>query len=277
MTKKIICSDGAWGTELMAKGLKPGECPELWCLEKPDIVKGIVKSYIDAGSDIIKTNSFGGSRFKLAMYGLESRASEINEAAARLSKESAGGRKVMASIGPTGKLLLMEDVTEEELYEAYKTQAIALEKGGADALCFETMMDVPEAVIGIKAAKENTGLEVYCTFTFSPVKTGGYRTMMGETPTSACKAAAAAGADIVGTNCGGNIWQMVGITKEIRAALPNTPIMVHANADPDETPDMMAAGVKDLFAAGAYIIGGCCGTTPEHIRRIKHIMEEINQ
>jgi len=277
----ILCSDGAWGTILIGKGLKPGECPELWCLENPDAVRDIARAYIDAGADMVKTNSFGATSFKLRPFGLDSRVSEINEAAAKLSREAAGDKNwVIASAGPTGKLVITGEVTEEELYGAYKTQAIALEKGGADAVCFETMMAVDEAVAAVKAAKEHTGLEVICTFTFSPIKKGGFRTLMGDTPAAACKAAADAGADIVGANCGNGIADMAAIVKEIRESLPHTPIIVHANAGiPElnenghetfpETPEIMAAGVAALIYSGADIIGGCCGTTPAHVKEIK--------
>lgn len=277
---RILFSDGAWGTFLMEKGLKPGECPELWCVDKPEEVKDIASSYIGAGADMIQTNSFGGTRYKLGQYGLGERAAEINEAAARISREAAGdGCWVIASAGPTGKLAIMEEVTPEDYYDAYKEQAVALEKGGADAICIETMMAVDEAVEAVKAAKENTGLEVICTFTFSLTKKGEYRTLMGDTPASACRAAADAGADIIGTNCGNGMDRMIDIVKEIRAALPDMPIIAQANAGvPElaggvevfpETPETMAAGVSRLIEAGANIIGGCCGTTPVHIKAMK--------
>lgn len=277
---KILFSDGAWGTFLQKKGLQPGECPELWCIDRPADVLDVAKGYVDAGADMVEADSFGGTSFKLEHYGLADRVSEINEAAARISREAIGDNGwVIASIGPTGKLLVMGDVTEKELYDSFKEQAIALEKGGADAACIETMSDVDEATIAIKATKENTNLLAICTFTFEKTVQGGYKSMMGVSPTDAAKACIAAGADIIGTNCGNGIERMVEIVKEMRVAAPNTPILVHANAGlPQnvdgvdifpETPADMAAQVMNIVDAGANIIGGCCGTTPAHINAMK--------
>jgi 5-methyltetrahydrofolate--homocysteine methyltransferase len=284
---KVLVSDGAWGTFLQKKGLKPGECPELWCVERRAEVLDVARSYIDAGADMIESNSFGGSRFKLEHFGLADRASQVNEAAAQISREAAGPSKwVIASIGPTGKMLVTGEVTEDDLYAAFKEQAVALAKGGADALCIETMSATDEAAIAIRAARENTGCEVICTFTFQKGAKGQYRTMMGVSPTKAAQEAVQAGAHIIGPNCGNGMEQMIEIVKEMRAAAA-TPILVHANAGLPknvngvdvfpESPDEMAARVKAIVGAGANIVGGCCGTTPAHIRAVRTAVDGLQK
>ena len=281
---KILVSDGAWGTFLHQKGLKTGECPEEWNLTHPDEVLDIARSYIDAGADMIETNSFGGTRFKLEKFGLADKVFELNKAAAEISRKAAGEKFVLGSVGPTGKILMMGDVTEEELYEAFKEQAIGLEAGGADAIMIETMSDLDEARLAIRAAKENTGCEVFCTMTFEKTITGEFRSMMGVSPTEMVQTLIDAGAELIGANCGNGIAGMVGIVEEIRKANQDFPILVHANAGMPvyqdgetvfpEKPEEMAALVSKIIAAGANVIGGCCGTTPEHICKVREMVDK---
>ena len=282
---KVLVSDGAWGTFLYQRGLQQGECPELWNVTHCDDVFAIAKSYIDAGADMILTNSFGGSPVRLRHYELNERAFELNEAAAAISREAAGeDHFVLGSIGPSGAMMMMGETSEEELFEGFSLQAEALKRGGVDAICVETMTDIQEAAIAVRAAKEATGLEVICTFTFDKTVSGEFKTMMGVSPEEMVSAMKDEGADIIGTNCGNGFENMLGIVKEIRLVDKTTPVLVHANAglpifnngkiDYPETPDMMASRVNDLINCGANIIGGCCGTTPHHIRAIADVIRK---
>ncbi len=282
---KILVSDGAWGTFLHAKGLKPGQCPELWNIEHAEEVYDIAKSYIEAGADMVETNSFGGSSFKLVHYGLAQRASELNEAAAVISRKAAGDKFVLGSVGPTGKILMMGEVTPEEIYESFKEQVIALEKGGVDAIIIETMTDLDEARLAVRAAKENTTREVICTMTFEKTVDGEFRSMMGVSPTEMMTELLPEGVDIIGANCGNGIEGMIQIVKEIRSCNSVIPVLVHANAGMPvyndgatlfpETPEQTAGFVQAIIDAGVNIIGGCCGTTPDHIRQIGRVVREL--
>lgn len=280
---KVLLSDGAWGTLLQAKGMIPGECPELWNLTRRSDVLHIAESYLQAGSDIIETNSFGGSRLKLSQYGYGDRVSEINQAAAAISCEAAGDVKhVAGSIGPTGKMLLIGDVSETELYDGFCEQSIALEKGGADIIIIETMSAVDEAALAVRAARENTKCTVIITMTFSKDMKGEYHTMMGVSPGEMLISMKEAGAHIVGSNCGNGIEDMIGIVSAIRAIDMNIPVIIQANAGTPElidgktayheSPEIMASFVPKLIKEGANIVGGCCGTTPAHIREMARVL-----
>ena len=276
---KILVSDGAWGTFLHQKGLKADECPESWNVSKPGDVLAIAQSYVEAGADLILTNSFGGSPHKLEGYGLRDQAYALNKAAAEISKQAAGDRAlVMGSMGPTGIMVMMGEVPPREILAGFQEQARGLVDGGVDGLVVETMADPEEARLAIEAIKKVSELEVACTFTFSKTQAGEYRTMMGTGVAEFLEMAISAGADFVGANCGNGTAGMIEVVREIRALNKDIPILVHANAGlPQyqdgqtvfpESPGEMAPQMKDLVAAGANVVGGCCGTTPEHIRQI---------
>lgn len=282
-SRKVLISDGAWGTQLFTKGLKSGECPESWNLYHPEKVEEIAKSYLDAGADLISTNTFGANKFKLDQYGLGDKLEEICSQGAKISIGAVDKDQiVIGSIGPTGKFLVMGDVTTEELYDSFKSQAISLQSGGADAVCIETFYDLDEAQQAITAVKENTDLEVICTFTFDKTE-NGYRTLMGINPKQMAEKLIICGADVIGANCGRGFLDMIEIIKDIRSVSQLIPVMVQPNAGlPEliedklvykETPEFIKSIIPALIEAGANIIGGCCGTTPEHIKVISEVVQ----
>ena len=272
-----VVTDGAWGTQLQARGLPVGACPDEWNLTQPGKVEEVAAAYIAAGSRVILTNTFGANRIRLAEFNLADKVAEINQRGAAISKKAAGQQaRVFASIGPTGKMLVAGDVTEDELRDAFTEQAQALQAGGADALVIETMAELEEAQIALTAA-QTTGLPVVVCMTFD---TGG-RTMMGVAPDQAARQFTTAGADVIGSNCGNGIAAFIPICQELRAAT-NLPIWIKANAGQPEysdgkvvyriTPEEFAGHVPALRNAGADFIGGCCGTTPEHLRAVVSIL-----
>lgn len=285
--RKLLVSDGAWGTLLQEKGLGPGDAPELWNVTHPDLVEEIARSYIDAGSDMILTNTFGASRIKLEGFGLAAKTQEINRRGAELSRRAAADRLVAGSVGPTGVFLQpYGEFTEEQLQEVFEEQIAALLEGGVDAICIETMIAIEEALCAIRAARKvSSDVDIIVTMTFDRTAVG-YRTMMGVDCKRAAIELTEAGADIVGSNCGNGIEQMVEIVGEFRR-YTERPILVHPNAGLPELvdgktvfrqgPEEMAAYVERLVDAGASIIGGCCGTRPEHIRAIRREIDRILQ
>jgi 5-methyltetrahydrofolate--homocysteine methyltransferase len=221
---KTLVSDGAWGTFLHQKGLKADECPESWNLSRPSDVLAIAQSYVEAGADLILTNSFGGSPHKLEGYGLRDQAYALNKAAAEISKQAAGDRAlVMGSMGPTGIMVMMGEVPPQEILAGFQEQARGLVDGGVDGLVVETMTDPEEARLAIEAIKKVSDLDVGCTFTFSKTQTGEYRTMMGTGVEEFLDMALSAGVDIIGANCGNGIAGMIEVVREIRALNTDIP------------------------------------------------------
>ena len=273
---EVLISDGATGTYLQSHGLEAGGCPEAFNLMHPEIVRHMAADYFAAGSDMVETNTFGGNWFTLEKYGYADRAEEINRLAAEHARSAAGeGQFVLGSIGPTGEFLEpVGTVTAEQLQDVFAEQIQGLVAGGVDALCIETMSDLAETISAIRAARKTSRLPIVATMTFDK-SASGYATMMGVTPEAAVQGLLQAGADIVGANCGLNIDSIIEIVAAMRA-LTDSPILTHINAGmpqvdhgttvfPD-TPKAMASKLRQVVGAGANIVGGCCGTTPDHIR-----------
>lgn len=271
-----VVLDGAWGTQLQQRELPVGACPDAWNLTQPEKIEEVARAYVDAGSQVILSNTFGANRFILARHGLEKQVAEVNRAGVDISLRAAAGRAmVFASVGPSGVILMMGQVSEDALGAAFAEQAKAIAQAGADGIAIETMSDPAEAALATAAAHE-TGLPVAACMTFdSGAKKD--RTMMGTTPEQAAEQLIAAGADVIGSNCGHGIAGMVEVCRRLRAAT-DRPIWIKSNAGLPEnvdgrtvyrqTPAEFAAYVPQLVEAGASFLGGCCGTTPEFIRAV---------
>jgi 5-methyltetrahydrofolate--homocysteine methyltransferase len=274
---RTVLFDGALGTELLARGLGLGVPPELWNVERPDVVKAVHAAYFEAGADVVSTNSFGGTPVKLAAHGLEARAFELNRAAARLAREAApAGRYVAGSMGPTGKFLKPQGpATEDELAAAFAEQARALADGGVDLFILETHYDLREALAALRGVRGAADLPVFVTMTFSSFPRG-YFSLMGDPAGRSAAELEKAGAAAVGANCQLTSEQMVGCVRALRAATA-LPVVAQANAGrPVPGPDGRAVYsqpleeyvrfVPEIVEAGARFVGGCCGTNPDHIR-----------
>lgn len=274
-TGEVLVADGATGTMLQGDGLEPGQLPEAWILEQPDRVRALHESYVQAGADVILTCSFGGNRYRLENDGLADRVIEINRRAAELARQVAGQSVYVAGdMGPTGHLLTpLGPLTPEQVTDAFAEQATGLAEGGADLLIFETMSDIGEAQAAISGARRATDLPIVCTFSFD----SHGRTMMGHTPETVAEKIGPL-VDAVGANCGRAPEEFIVFTEAMRRAAPEAIIWVKPNAGLphfvedvvvyDATPEEMGRIALELRAAGAQIIGGCCGTTPKHVAAV---------
>jgi len=282
LSKGPVVTDGSWGTQLQEKGLGLNECPDSWNLTHPGKVQEVAESYVNAGSSIILTNTFRSNRIALEGFGLEDKVTEINTAGVEISKR-AGGEKayVFASVGPSGKVLMTGDVSEEQLYVVFKEQADAIKDAGADGIIIETMSDLTEAKIALKAAKE-TGLPVIVSMAFDSGKNKEF-TFMGHTPEEVAEELTKEGADAIGANCGQGIEGFVNICKRLKAST-TLPLWIKPNAGLPELQDNQtvyntsaeefAEYVIELLDSGADFIGGCCGTNPDFIKEISKIIKQ---
>jgi 5-methyltetrahydrofolate--homocysteine methyltransferase len=277
---RVRVCDGAMGTMLQAAGLDDGGAPELWNVEHPEAIRSIFEQYVAAGSRLITTNTFGGSRPRLAMHGLEDRVAELNEAAARLARSVADanpGVYVLGDVGPSGDLMEpMGTLTHDDAVALFSEQVAALAAGGADAILIETMSDLAEVDAAITAAKATApGLPIFATMSFDT----NLRTMMGVRPAQAVTAIAAMGADVVGANCGRGVDEMQIIAAQMAESRPDgtllimqsnagLPVLVDGEFAYTGTPEEMAAFARDMRDLGVDVVGACCGSSPEHLAAI---------
>jgi len=285
---KVLVADGAMGTMLFSRGLKAGECPECLNLDRIEVLEEISELYLEAGADIIQTNTFGASPLKLSQYSLEDKTEEINTNAVRAVHKVVGNRAyISASCGPCGRLLEpYGDISPEEVSRGFERQLQAVAAEGVDLICIETMTDLAEATLAIKAAKSvSPSTPVCATMTFDSTPKGFF-TIMGISIEQAAKGLTEAGADIIGSNCGNGIENMIKIAAEFKQHT-SLPLIIQSNAGlPEmkgnmpvypETPQFMAERCRKLLECGVNIIGGCCGTTPDHIAAIKKVVKEFNE
>ena len=287
--ERPLLGDGAMGTQLMIAGLTQGACGEEWNLTHPERVLGIQKRYADAGSDCILTNTFGGSRIMLNRHGDADKVDAINKAAVKIVREAFGSRDgyVIGDVGPFGGLMQpYGEFSEEQVREAFTEQAKALVAGGADAIIIETQTSLEELGLGIEAAKVAGAPCIIGSMAYDVTLDGEtFRTMMGVDPERAAEFMVESGAHIVALNCGTgmNMQRAAEAVQRYKQAC-GLPVMAQPNAGQpklinmkiiyDETPAEMVKGVVPLLEAGANIIGGCCGSTPEHIRAFRMAMDE---
>jgi 5-methyltetrahydrofolate--homocysteine methyltransferase len=303
ISEGLFLLDGAMGTQLIARGIEAGVCSDYLNIESPDIIFEIHQAYFRAGSDAVLTNTFGANKYALARHGLSDKVKEINTAAAKIARRAAGaGKYVLGDIGPSGDFLQpLGNLEPEELKNAFAEQAEALLAGGVDGFIIETETSLDEATIAVEAVKQaSRDLPVFVSFAFDRVA-GDFRTMMGVDIKSAATKMVSLGVDAVGFNCGAvSLDEYVTLAEEfakllagksdvaVPATAKQTPniklgakrvlLLAEPNAGKPElvdgrtvykvTPEDFAAAAEKIYSAGVNIIGGCCGTTPEHIRAL---------
>jgi len=283
LRERVLLGDGAMGTQLQLAGLESGGCGEAWNLDHPDRVLAIQRAYVEAGSDCLITNTFGASRIMLERHGEGGRVAGINRAGAELARRALGAKRgfVLGDIGPFGGLMEpYGEIARERVVEAFAEQARALVAGGVDAIIIETQTALEELEIGIAAAQE-AGAVVIGSIAFDRMQDeADVRTMMGVSPEQAAEFMAARGVDVLALNCGTGVdMEMAAVIVRRYRTTSDLPVMAQPNAGQpvlrdmkvvyEQTPEEMAAGLPALLAAGARIIGGCCGSTPAHIRRLR--------
>lgn len=280
-SRKVTVTDGAWGTQLDALGCPPGLCRERWNLERPEAVQEVAGRYVAAGSQVILTNTFTGNRVILARHGLADRVAELNRAGAAISRGAAGQDvRVFGSMGPSGVIVMMEELDTKELHDAFGEQAAALAEGGVDAIVCESMTELAEAVIAVRAAKQYTQLPVVASMVFD---SGSDRcfTAMGDSVERSAAALTDAGADVLGTNCGIGIAEVIAPAIRLRQSTdlpvwikPNAglPELINGEVVYQESPEEFATHARKLLKIGVDYLGGCCGTTPDHIRALVDVV-----
>jgi methionine synthase I (cobalamin-dependent) len=280
-------TDGAWGTELMKLGGASTELKDLWNISAPDKVLQVARSYVNAGARIILTNTFSANAIMLARHGADGRSAEVTRAGAAISRQAAGDRAlVFGSIGPTGKLVSLKQITTDEAEAAFAEQAVALAEGGADAIIIETMADLAEAQAALRACLSSCDLPIGVSFTFDSGKEKN-RTMMGVTPAQAWQMARISGASFIGANCGVGIDAYVKIAHDYAACGSELPIWIKGNAGRPEMeadgsvhyragPEDFSRAVPELVATGVRFIGGCCGSTPAHVQAIATAIDKLS-
>jgi len=280
---ETLIADGAAGTMLMAAGLASGTPPELWNVENPGEIRALHHAYVEAGSQIILTNTFGGNRIKLGKAGLAERARELNLAGAALARQAAGDQAIVAGdIGPTGELMApYGPLTFEEAVVVFAEQAAALADGGLDAIWIETMVDLDEARAAVTAARQVTSLPILCTMSFGPKG----RTMMGVSAKQTVEGLWPLGLAAIGANCGEGLEAVEAVLQQMHALLPDAPLIAKPNAGLpklvdgqavyDTGPDLFASRTLDFINLGARLVGACCGSSPAFISAIQQAVNHL--